>query len=410
MLSACDVGGGAEDAGVGVGMQDWILRLHPAVEQRVGPAYAAAHSVPVPQLVGSSASRLAQDAREGRSDWDVYVGVTPFLELRGLVEDEVVAPWDEYVPAKVLEDLHPALRREGTVDSKVYAWPFLLDVVVQGWNVELVQRAGLDPGRPPATWDEYVENARALQQTGAAPYGCTFDPRPWRSLVPVTYTFDTDVYTEEGLFDYEHDAVENALEVLRRMFELAHPDVLDPSTTAGSGATTDEGAFGSQLVGYYLKYANALVRAANTWPDPSRLALSSPPTEGEQSGTVFWTTGIVLPRHAKRKRAAAGYAEALTYNRLLWRDSIGTGRQSSGQLPCYRSLWVEWDAERPAWVPAWAVNTFRELDRGVPIRPHPLGARQFTIAQPYVERYLNGEVGSARRVLRDALAAVRKQA
>ena len=36
---------------------------------------------------------------------------------------------------------------------------------------------------------------------------------------------------------------------MRRMVELANPDVLDPSTTAGSGSTTDEGAFASQLPG-----------------------------------------------------------------------------------------------------------------------------------------------------------------
>ena len=275
--------------------------------------------------------------------------------------------------------------------------------------MELVERAGLDPGRPPASWDEYIDNARAVQRTGAAPYGCTFDPRGWRSLVPITYTYDTDVYTEDGLFDYTNDAAAEALEVMRRMVEVANPDVLDPSTTAGSGATADEGAFASQLVGYYVKYTNALIRAANTWPDPSSLALSSVPTPVGRSGaTVFWTTGIALARHGENPRAASEYAEALTYDRLLWRDSIGTGRQSSGQLPCYRSLWEEWRADQPSWVPEWAVNTFRELEHAVAIPPHRLGARQFTVAQPYLERYLTGEEANVRRALRDALAAVRK--
>ena len=411
MLTACDWGASTEASSIRVGFQDWILRLHPAIEQSVGPTYGAEHRVPATQRAGASASKLALDAREGRCDWDLYVGMTPFQEMANLVQAEAIVPWDEYMPANVVDDLHPAIREESTFEGRLYGWPFLLDVIVQGWNAELVERAGLDPTTPPATWDEYVEKARTLQKSGAAPYGCSFDVRGWRSLVPIAFTYDTDVYTEDGLFDYTHDAAAQALEVMRRMLEVANPDILDPSTTAGSGATTDEGAFASQLVGYYLKYTNALIRAANTWPDPSSLALSSIPAPiGGPGATLFWSTGLALTRHGGKKQEAAEYAEALTYDRRLWRGSIGTGRQSSGQIPCYRSLWAEWRTERPSWVPEWAVNTFLELRNGVAMRPHKLGNRQFTVAQPYLEQYLTGDETDARRVLRNALSAVRKEA
>jgi ABC-type glycerol-3-phosphate transport system substrate-binding protein len=411
LLAACD-GGDSDEAGELVaGFPDWILRLHPAIEGAVGPAFSESHAVEVTQRRGASVNQLALDAADKRSEWDVFVGVTPFVEMASLVESGALEPWNPYVPPAVVDDLHPALRREGTYDGKLYAWPFLVDVTVQGWNVDLIERAGLDPGLPPRTWDEYVENARTVQRVGAAPYGCTFDPRGWRSLVPITYTFDTDVYTEDGLFDYTHDAVTPALELMRRMYELANPDVLDPHTTAGSGATTDEGAFASQLVGYYVKYANAPVRAANTWPDPSRLALSSVPTpEGREGAVLFWTTAIALARFGGNERSAAAYAEALTYDRALWRDSIGTGRQASGQLPPYRSLWAEWRVDQAAWMSDWAGKAFAQLRNGVTIRPHRLGSRQFTIGQPYLEPYLTGDETNARRALRSAMAAVRKAA
>ena len=178
---------------------------------------------------------------EKTSAWDAYVGMTPFDDMAGLVEAGAIEPWDGHIPPVVLDDIDPAIRRECTLGGKLYAWPFLLDVTLQGWNAELVERADLDPGKPPASWDEYIASARTVRRSGAAPYGCTFDARPWRSLVPITYSFSTDVYTEDGLFDYTHAAVVEALEVLRRMFELANPDVLDPSTTAGAASTTDEG-------------------------------------------------------------------------------------------------------------------------------------------------------------------------
>lgn len=409
MLSGCG-GESHTSRDLVAGFPDWILRLHPAIEGSVGPSYADEHSLALTQR-GASMSEVLLAAREGGSDLDTFVGVTPFVDLVSLVEAKAIEPWDKYVPPAVLDDFHPALRKESTLDGKLYAWPFLLDVVIQGWNVELVQRAGLDPGRPPATWDEYIENARTVKRIGAAPYGCTFDARLWRSFVPIAHTFDADVYTDDSLFDYTHDASWHALEVMRRMYELANPDVLDPYTTAGSGATSDEGAFASQLVGYYVKYANALVRAANTWPDPSRLALSAVPTPPGGSGaTTFWTTGLALLRQGANQRAAANYAQALTYDRVLWQESIGDGRQSTGQLACYRSLWNEWQAEQPPWVADWAVRTYQQLRNAAPIRPHPLGARQFAIAQPYLERYLTGEEASAERALRAAMAAVRKEA
>lgn len=410
VLAGCDSGSG-EASALSVGFVDWILRLHPAIEQSVGPAYAASHEIAAVEQRGASASQLEAEADRGESTWDVFVGMTPFADIASLVDAQAIVPWDGFVPAAVLDDLHPSLRRENTLGGRLYGWPFLVDVTVQGWNVDFVARAGLDPGRPPASWDEYIDNARTVQRSGGAPYGCTFDPRPARSLVPITYTFDTDVYTDDGLFDYTNEAVARALEVQRRMTELANPDLLDPSTTAGSGATTDEGAFASQLVGYYVKYTNALIRGANTWPDPSRLALSSlPELEDGDGATLFWTTSLALSKHGRNRSSAARYAEALTYDQRVWRDSIGVGRQSVGQIPGFRSLWAEWRAEEPPWVPEWATRTFLELRHAVPIRPHHLGLRQFSIAQPYLDRYLAGEEKSVRRVLGQAQAAVRKAA
>ena len=117
------------------------------------------------QLGGASASKLALDAREGHSEWDIFVGMTPFLDIAELADANAIVPWDDYIPTAILKDIHPALRRENTFEGKLYGWPFLADVTVQGWNIELVERAGLDPGRPPASWDEYIENARVSKAT-----------------------------------------------------------------------------------------------------------------------------------------------------------------------------------------------------------------------------------------------------
>ena len=337
--------------------------------------------------------------------------MTPFADLIGLVEAEAIEPWDRYIGREVLDDILPAVRTESTHDGRLYNWPFLLDVIVQGWNAELVERAGLDPHVAPKTWSEFIARAAEVVRTGAAPYGCTFDPRGWRSLVPITYSISTDVYTEDDLFDFEHEATLEALEVMKRLIELANPDVLDTRTTAGAGTTPDEGAFSSQVAAYYVKYQNAHVRFAATWPDPSRLALAPLPKDpGGGGSTVYWSTGLALLRYGTNKRAASAYAKTLTYSEAVWRDSLGGTRAAAGQLPVYESLARAWRQERPDWVGPWVFGVLEALETATPIRPHRLAANQFNIAQPFWERYLTGEETNARHALRDAAAAVRAAA
>ena len=401
LLEACG-GDDAQARRVRALYASWLLALHPAI-YRGGTG-------PLPQS-GADAARFVADARRHRSDWDVFIGTTPFVDASPLAAAGAIEPWDPYLPDGVLQDIPRAVRAEASLGGRLYSWPFFLDVTVAGWNSELVERAGLDPGHAPTTWDEYLANARAVMKSGAAPYGCTFDPQAHRSLVPIAYSFDPHVYTEDGLFDFTHPAVTEALEVLKQMKPLANPDVLNAATTAGAGSTPDEGAFASQIVAYYVKYQNAPVRFAGTWPDPGRLSLGPMPRGDPRRGkTLFWTTGAALLRYGRRKRAAAAYVNAVTRDAAVWRDSLGGGRSAAAQLPAYLSIWKDWAAERPDWLPAWAVQVHRELARAAPIRPHRLGARQFRVAQPYWHAYLSGETSTARAALAAAMRAVRGEA
>ena len=102
---------------------------------------------------------------------------------------------------------------------------------MQARNADLVEKAGLDPTVAPKTWDEFIENARKVQESGVAPFGLVFDNRDWRSLIPVTHSISTDVYTPDGLFRYDSEPAIQALEILGRMMELTIPDVLDAGRT-----------------------------------------------------------------------------------------------------------------------------------------------------------------------------------
>ena len=413
LLAAC----GGDDAPVGTAegerpltptFYQWIINLHPGIEGSVNPEFSRETPLDskVAPVEGFGIERFVAEARDKSSTWDVYVGMTPFVEMAALIEAQVISPWDDYMPDDVKDDIIPSILEEAKFEDKIYNWPFLLDIIVQGWNAGIVEKAGLDPDAAPKTWDEYLANARKVKESGAAPFGCTFDAHGWRSLAPITHSISTDVYRPDGLFDFTSDPAVQALELMMQMKELANPNVLNPGTTdAGVNDTPDEGAFAAQQVAYYVKYQNAHTRMAGTWRDPSQLRLAALPSGGA-AATVFWNTGAALFKHGRKKEEAARYLDALTKDERIWENSIGSEREAAGQLPVYQSLWEEWQASPPDWMKDWAFLVFEQLPASKAITTHKFGLSQFQIGQPHWETYLKGEESDPRKALQATQDAV----
>jgi multiple sugar transport system substrate-binding protein len=390
----------------------WIYNNHPIVPKTVNKDYAKRTKLDakIAPVQGFGIERFVAEGKKKKSTWDVYVGQTPFVEMAALIDAGVIEPWDKYMPKSVLNDIIPSIRKESTYQGHLWAWPFLLDIIVQAWNSEIVKKAGLDPEKPARTWDEYLANARKVVKSKAAPFGATFDAHGWRSLAPITHTISTNVYTEDGLFNFTHPAAVHALEIMKQMKEVANPNVLEPGKTDGGvNATPDEDTFAARQVAYYVKYQNAPIRFANTWPDPKNLRMAGlPKTPGGAGATVFWDTGAALFKYGQNKQAAADYLRFLTYDERVWRQSIGTGRDAAGQIAPYTSLWKKW-TPRPAWMPAWAPLVFNQLKASKAIRTDKFGLQQFVIGQPHWQKYLTGDEKSPKKALAAALKAVRAE-
>lgn len=386
----------------------WIEDLHPSIPA-VNSAFGDVNYQIAP-VEGFGIERFVAEARNQESTWDVYVGMTPFVEMTALIEADVIEPWDNYIPQDVLDDILPSIREECMVDGKMYSWPFLLDVIMMGWNSSMTDTAGI--ATIPTTWDEYLEASRTIVDSGAARYGCTFDAHGWRSLAPFTHSLSTDVYTAEGLFNFTSEPAVEALKLMKEMMALSHPDILlEGATDGGVNGTPDEVAFAAQTVAYYCKYQNAPLRMAANWSDPSKLGLAALPKFANGEGaTVFWTTGACLFKHGKNKEKAAEYIRALTYDRQIWQDSIaGTPTAHPGQLPPYASIYADWDASTPDWMPDYVGLVRAQLDVARGITNHLFGLSQFQIGKPYWEKFLSGELTDPLAALQEAADAVQAE-
>lgn len=403
----------AKEGELAVTYYDWIVQLHSPIDQvnaDFKKSYPLSAQVAPSQDFG--VDRFVTEAKQQTSTWDMYIGTTPFLEMISLAESGTIEPWDPYIPADVLNDLPPAMKAEGSYNGKLYVWPFLLDVIVQGWNAEQVKKAGLDPEAPPRTWDEFLANSKKVKDSGAAQFGCTFDAHAWRSLLPITHSIDTNVYNEDGTFMWNSDAAVQALEIMKQMFEMANPDDTNPGTSDGGvNGTPDEGAFAAQRACYYVKYENSHLRFAGTWPDPTQLRLAAlPKTANGAGGTVFWNTGAALFKYGKNKTQAAEYMKALCYDPRIWKHSFNGDPAKKetpvGQMPDYNSLWASWKTDKTPWVPSWAFDIWDHMSSAKAIVPTKLSVTQFNVAQPFYVKYLKGETKDAKAALTQANDAV----
>ncbi len=391
---------------------EWMLRLHPTLNL-IGEEQGV--TVETAPTTNFGFDRFIAEANEETSTWDSYGGVTPFLEMIALVQTGTIEPWDAYLPEGMIDDFAPATRAEGTWDGQFYVWPLLLDICIQAYNADLVAQAGLDPEVAPATWDEFIENARTVQESGVAPFGLVFDNRDWRSLIPITHSISTDVYTPDGLFMYDSEPAIQALEILGRMMELTIPDVLTPGEPSAP-LLVEEAAFQAQQAAYHFKYQNSPLRVASQWPDPSQLVIARlPAPEGGVGGTVFWDTGAVLFKYGRNKEQAVSFYTAFSTDDRVWENSVvgdlDEGIPPAGQLPILQSKWAEWEANPPEWLTEnpWAQGIYDSLENASAIAPSILAVKQFDVARPEWHRYLTGEVPDAKTALTAAMDAVRAE-
>ncbi|HUH08559.1 MAG TPA: extracellular solute-binding protein [Egibacteraceae bacterium] len=381
----------------------WVEDFHPDGIKRVNEGFDDLNYQIAP-TENFDMQRFIAEAQNNESTWDVYVGMTPFVEMTAFIEAGVIEPWDPYIPKDVLDDISPAIREECSIDGKLYNWPFLLDVNVMGYNSRITEEAGI--GDVPQDWDAYLAAAQEVIDSGAAQYGATYDGLGWRSIGPFAHSLSSDVYTPEGLFDFTSDIAAEALELMKKIMAVSHPDILAGANA--DGVLPDEVAFAAESVAYYTKFQNAILRMAGNWPEPSNLKLVGLPSfAGGEGSTIFWTTGASLFKHGQNKEAAAEYIRTLTYDNQLWQDSVvGSATTHPGQLPPYESILSEWDSNPPEWLPDFVPLVRDQMTRAKAIENHLFGLTQFIIGREHWEKYLTGDVSSPQEALQQAQDAV----
>ncbi|MGN0354124.1 MAG: ABC transporter substrate-binding protein [Muricoprocola sp.] len=113
--------------------------------------------------------KAAMQSGEGLPDvCQMYDVGTKFMADSGkVIPVEDMFETTGFDPSSVME----VITSYYTVDGKQYAMPFNVSTPMLYYNKDVFEAAGLDPETPPTTYDEVLEYAQKIVESGAAPVG-----------------------------------------------------------------------------------------------------------------------------------------------------------------------------------------------------------------------------------------------
>ncbi|MFQ6003480.1 MAG: extracellular solute-binding protein [Candidatus Zixiibacteriota bacterium] len=109
------------------------------------------------KIVVAFASGTAPDVLELGSDW------VPEFSYQDVLLD--VTSEAEKIKKEFL------MWKPATIEERAFGFPWILDTRVLFYNKDLMKKAGLDPEKPPTTWDELIHCCEAISELKPEAYG-----------------------------------------------------------------------------------------------------------------------------------------------------------------------------------------------------------------------------------------------
>ena len=147
-----------------------------------------------------------------------------------LVDAGLAMPLDDVLDQDFLDDYYPNILEAHTMDGNLYGAPLYVSPFILFYNKDLFEKAGLDPDKPPTTYDEMLEMAEALSQLTTDDGNKIYAfGEPTASTIEIgSYTqafvanFGGQVLDENGSLSIDNDGFRQAAEMLQLLDEKGY--------------------------------------------------------------------------------------------------------------------------------------------------------------------------------------------
>lgn len=145
----------------------------------------------------------------------------PFTDIQSLIARGQVADiTSEYKADPQASKVNPTVEKVAQAKGKTYGAAVGAYTMALIYNRSLFTKAGLDPDKPPTTWDEVRADAKAItDKTGKQGYGAmtTNNTGGW-SLTTLSYAFGHTIESKDGKkATVDNDATKSALQLYQDM-------------------------------------------------------------------------------------------------------------------------------------------------------------------------------------------------
>ncbi|HEV6955792.1 MAG TPA: sugar ABC transporter substrate-binding protein [Promicromonospora sp.] len=213
------------------------------------------------------------------------------------------------------DDFVPSAWNNVTMDDAVYALPSDYGPAVLFWNQAVFAEAGID--EPPATWDEYYEDAKKIRALGPDHY-ITQDSNDLFFLLSLIWQAGGRPFQVDGTsvhIDFTDEGTRKAVDFWQKMID---EDLVDTSISAWSddwNRALNDGTLASQNMGGWL--TSTLPERAPDAAGDFRVALMPQWEEGEKVGAENGGSAFGIPEAAENKEAAYAFLEYFTHGEGL---------------------------------------------------------------------------------------------
>ncbi|MFE6995919.1 ABC transporter substrate-binding protein [Microbacterium sp. NPDC057659] len=257
---------------------------------------------------------------------DVFT--VPFTDTKTLLENGQLADVTDAMKKLGYEDQFNPVILDGVTgsDKKIYGFPRQAYAMGLHYNRDLFTAAGLDPDKPPTTWDEIRADAKIIaEKTGKAGYAqmAANNTGGWQlTAATVARGGRTQTDKEDGsaTSSIDNDATKAALQFLH--------DVRWEDKSFGSKFNLDWGTINQEFaagnLGMYTSGSDvytALVRDFGMKPEQYGLAVV--PVEGDDPGTLGGgDVAVISPKiDAAKKDAAVTWIDWYYMQKLMDKDA-----------------------------------------------------------------------------------------
>lgn len=165
---------------------------------------------------GDTLTKIQTTIKGGGTPPDVAVLLS--TDLYSLVDSNAILPLDDMVKAaggdKFTADFYPAYLANSNYQSHIWSLPFQRSIPVMYYNKDLFKAAGLDPAKPPTTYQEMVTAAQKLTKADGSTWGLEIssDGIPYWLFQSFVIGAGANVFSASNKTTFDTPAVATALQ------------------------------------------------------------------------------------------------------------------------------------------------------------------------------------------------------